>query len=58
MKKVRPDLGNEDLEQRAALIIAMLEGMMLLIGGKKSTLSPFNTIKEKTEHAVLQILKE
>jgi len=58
MQAMRPDLEDHELEQRALLIIAMLEGMMLLIGGKKKSSAPFNELSKKTQEAVLVIVNK
>jgi AcrR family transcriptional regulator len=58
MQDIRPDLTVEEIECRAILIIAMLEGMMLLVGGKKKKTIPFENINKHTEDAVLQIIKK
>jgi AcrR family transcriptional regulator len=56
MGDMRPDLEGDELQQRAALIMAMLEGMMLLIGGKKKTTMSFNKLCKKAEQVVTQIV--
>ncbi len=58
MQAMRPDLAKDELEQRALLIVAMLEGMMVLIGGRKKSSAPFNNLSEKTEAAVLDIVNK
>lgn len=58
MQDIRPDLKIKELEQRAILIIAMLEGMMLLIGGKQNKSPPFKNINKNIEDAVLQIINK
>ncbi len=56
MRDMRPELEADELQQRAALIVAMLEGMMLLVGGKKKSTVSFDKLCRKAEHVALQIV--
>lgn len=55
MADMRPELDGDELQQRATLIVAMMEGMMLFIGGKKKTSKHFKNLGNKAEDLALQI---
>ena len=55
MSDMRPELDETELQQRSALVVAMMNGMMLFVGGKKKTSKHFKNLGTKAEQLALQI---